>query len=72
MTSDSLRRRRLAGAFLFGWVFFNYPIFSLFNLPMSWAGVPLQFAYVFIVWAALIVLISLAAHRKPPAAGTEG
>ncbi len=70
MTPDSLRHRRLAGAFLFGWIFFNYPILSLFNLPIYWAGVPLHFAYVFIIWAALIVLISLAVHRKPPAAGT--
>ncbi|MFO7707686.1 MAG: hypothetical protein R6V84_05890 [Desulfobacterales bacterium] len=69
MTTDSLRQRKLAGAFVFGWVFFNYPIFSLFNLPMARAGVPLLYGYVFLLWAALIGLIMLAARPDPPPAG---
>lgn len=66
MIPDSLKKRRLAGVFLFGWVFFNYPIFSLFNLPILWNGIPLLYAYVFCVWALTVVLIMLAAHRGPP------
>ncbi len=69
MTPDSLRNRRLAGVFLFGWVFFNYPIFSLFNLPAAWGGIPLLYGYVFFIWAFIIVLIMLAARRDPPPAG---
>ncbi len=66
MTPDSLRKRRLAGVFLFGWVFFNYPIFSLFNLPAAWRGIPLLYGYVFFVWALIIALIMFAARRNLP------
>ncbi|CAG0978134.1 hypothetical protein ANRL2_02219 [Anaerolineae bacterium] len=66
MTPDSLKKRRLAGVFLFGWIFFNYPIFSLFNLPVAWNGIPLLYGYVFFIWALIIVLIMLAARRDPP------
>lgn len=63
MTPDSLKKRRLAGVFLFGWIFFNYPIFSLFNLPATWQGIPLLYGYVFLLWALIIVLIMLASRR---------
>jgi hypothetical protein len=63
MTPDSLKKRRLAGVFLFGWIFFNYPIFSLFNLPATWRGIPLLYGYVFLLWALIIVLIMLASRR---------
>lgn len=69
MTPDSPRQRRLAGAFVFGWIFFNYPIFSLFNLPLAWAGIPLLYGYVFLLWAVLIGVIMLAARRAPPPSG---
>jgi hypothetical protein len=65
MTPDSLKKRRLAGVFLFGWIFFNYPIFSLFNLPAIWKGIPLLYGYVFFLWALIIVLIMLASRRTP-------
>lgn len=71
MTPDSLRQRRLAGAFVFGWIFFNYPVFSLFNLPMAWAGIPLLYGYVFLLWAALIGVIMLAARRTSPPDGSD-
>jgi len=71
MTPDSLKKRRLAGVFLLGWVFFNYPIFSLFNLPAAWKGVPLLYAYVFFIWALIIALIMLAARRDPPPAAPD-
>ncbi|MGE5256802.1 MAG: hypothetical protein ACM3KE_09040 [Hyphomicrobiales bacterium] len=68
MTPDALKSRRLAGIFLLGWIFFNYPIFSLFNLPALWGGIPLLYAYVFFIWALIIVLIVLVARRdRPPA-----
>ena len=59
MSPDSLKKRRLAGVFLFGWIFFNYPIFSLFNLPTIWKGIPLLYGYVFSLWALIILAIVL-------------
>ena len=59
MTTDELKTRRLVSLFLLGWVLFNYPILSLFNLPVSISGIPLLFIYVFVTWALLIVFIFL-------------
>lgn len=71
MTPDALKNRRLAGVFILGWVLFNYPIFSLFNLPASWGGIPLLYAYVFFTWALIIGLVMLITRRdRPP--GDEG
>ncbi len=45
--------------FLLGWLLFSYPLLSLFNVPASVAGVPLLYAYLFVAWAGLIVLIAV-------------
>jgi hypothetical protein len=68
MTTDELKTRRLVGLFLLGCVLFNYPILSLFNLPVSISGIPLLFAYVFVTWALLIVFIFLVTQftYRPP------
>jgi hypothetical protein len=71
MPPDSLIQRRLAGVFLFGWVLFNYPIFSLFNLPAVWMGIPLLYGYVFLIWGLIIALIMLAGRRDPPPSETD-
>jgi hypothetical protein len=71
MTPDALKNRRLAGVFLLGWVFFNYPIFSLFSLPASWGGIPLLYACVFLIWALVIGLVMLITRRDGPP-GEEG
>jgi hypothetical protein len=59
VTTDELKTRRLVSLFLLGWVLFNYPILSLFNLPVAISGIPLLFVYVFVTWALLIVCIFL-------------
>jgi hypothetical protein len=59
MTPESLKSRRLIGLFLLGWILFNYPILSLFNLPASVCGIPLLFAYIFAAWAGITGLILL-------------
>jgi hypothetical protein len=68
MTTDELKTRRLVGLFLLGCALFNYPILSLFNLPVSISGIPLLFAYVFVTWALLIVFIFLVTKftYRPP------
>jgi hypothetical protein len=59
MSPDSRKTRRLAGIFLLGWVLLNYPILSIFNLPASWGGIPLLYAYVFAVWTLIVALLAV-------------
>jgi len=69
MTPDRMKNRRLAGVFLLGWVLFNYPVFSLFNRPTVFLGIPLLYAYVFGAWMLIIGLIMLAARFSRGSSG---
>ena len=53
-----IRGQRLVCIFLLGVVLFNFPILAIFNVGSTLFGVPLLFAYLFLAWAALILLIS--------------
>ncbi len=57
MTLDSAISRRLFGLFLLGFILFNYPILSIFNLETFLFGIPMLYFYVFSVWTLLIILI---------------
>ena len=59
-----LEGQRLIALFLLGALLFNYPLFSLFSGPADLFGIPLLYAYVFLVWAALIGLIALVVERR--------
>ena len=59
MTPESLIGKRLVGLFLLGFVLFNYPVISLFNLNKFWFGIPILYLYVFGVWLILVLLIVL-------------
>lgn len=59
MTLDSAISRRLFGLFLLGFILFNYPILSIFNLEKFLFGIPLLYLYVFFVWMLLIILIGI-------------
>jgi hypothetical protein len=59
------RGQRLIGIFLLGLVLFNFPILALFNVGSTVFGVPVLFAYLFLAWAALILLMYLAIDRVP-------
>lgn len=48
-----------------GYLLFNFPLVSLFNLPAFVLGFPLLYAYLFGAWAAYIVLIVLIIHSRP-------
>jgi hypothetical protein len=60
--TDSKGQRFVALCML-GVLLFNYPILALFNVPGTFFGVPVLYAYVFIAWAALILLMALLAER---------
>jgi len=64
MTSESLKGKRLVGLFLLGVVLFNYPILSLFNIPVLKFGFPVFYLYIFSIWAALVIFIILATRSK--------
>jgi hypothetical protein len=57
------RNQRLVCIFLLGVVLFNFPILALFNVGATLFGVPLLFAYLFLAWGALILLMYLAIER---------
>lgn len=58
-----IRGQRLICIFLLGVVLFNFPILALFNVGATLFGIPLLFAYLFLAWAALILLMYLAIER---------
>ncbi|NNG02081.1 MAG: hypothetical protein HKM93_22035 [Desulfobacteraceae bacterium] len=64
MTHENLKTMRLAALFLVGFVLFNYPILSLFNLPAMVWGIPVLYLYLFAVWVLIIVLTLLNVHFR--------
>ena len=71
MTPESIKGRRLVGLFLLGFVLFNYPIVSLFNIEAELLGIPILYHYCFGAWLLVIVLIryvtrNQAGDSKPP------
>ena len=42
---------------------FTYPLLSLFDRPVRVLGVPLIWAYLFGVWALLIVVVAVVSRR---------
>lgn len=59
MTNDSVKGKRLVGLFLLGFLLFNFPILSLFNLKVIVFGIPLLYLYIFSIWFIFIVFIYL-------------
>ena len=59
MTAEAKRTSRLIGLFLLGYLLFNRPLITLFNLPLLVMGIPLLYVYIFSVWVLLILLVAL-------------
>ncbi len=64
MTPENKKTKRLVALFLFGFVFLNYPILSLFNIKITLFGLPLLYIYIFGVWSLLIFLSALVVSRS--------
>jgi hypothetical protein len=43
---------------------FTYPLLSLFDRPVRVLGVPLVWAYLFMVWALLIVAVAILSRQE--------
>lgn len=64
MQAIDSRGQRMIVLCMLGCVLFNFPILALFNVPGTFFGVPVLYAYVFIAWAVLIALMAWAVERR--------
>ena len=63
MAQNNNKNKRLISLFFLGLLMLNYPILSLFNVNTPVLGIPLLCLYLFSVWIALILLISIITRR---------
>ncbi|NQU65658.1 MAG: hypothetical protein HQ517_15430 [SAR324 cluster bacterium] len=49
-----MRYSRLFGLFLIGFIFFNYPVITLFDFPQKIFKMPLLVWFLFITWFIII------------------
>lgn len=63
MAQRAIQAPRLVALFMLGCLLFSYPLLSLFNFDGAIAGIPVLYAYLFCVWAALIALMALVVER---------
>ncbi|HUW37164.1 MAG TPA: hypothetical protein VMV91_07500 [Rhodocyclaceae bacterium] len=64
MNRSRLTGSRLIAIFLLGCVLLNYPLLPLFGGGATIFGMPLLYAYVFTVWAGLIILMAIVIERS--------
>jgi len=64
MIRPSIKGQRLAALFLLGFLLFNYPLLTLFAGASQVLGIPVLYAYVFLVWALLIGLMALVVEKR--------
>jgi len=64
MIRPSIKGQRLAALFLLGFLLLNYPLLTLFAGTSQILGIPLLYAYVFVVWALLIGLMALVVEKR--------
>lgn len=62
MSSD--RNARLTALFFLSLLVFNYPLVQIFGKNRFVLGVPVLYAYLFLVWLALILLIYRAVNKR--------
>ncbi len=62
MSDFASRGQRFVALCMLGLLLFNYPILALFNVPGTVFGVPVLYAYIFVVWAVLIALMAFVAE----------
>jgi hypothetical protein len=64
MNRPGIKGPRLVALFLLGLLLLNYPLLQLFERPGEVFGIPLLYAYVFAVWALLILLMALVLEKR--------
>lgn len=61
---DDYRAARFIALCMLGLVLFNYPVLALFNVPGTFLGVPVLYAYMFAAWGVLIALMAAVAEAQ--------
>jgi hypothetical protein len=64
MLHRDMRGPRLTALAAFGWLLLSYPILTLVDRPVLVLGIPVLYAWLFGVWAALIVLVAWVVERR--------
>ena len=54
--SDRLKNARLTAVAVLALLLFNFPFMAVFDMNTLVAGIPVLWAYLFIVWAGVIAL----------------
>jgi hypothetical protein len=66
MEIDPRLAPRLWALFLAGLAAFGFPLLGLFSRPAMIGGLPVLVVYLFVVWAAFIVVLACLVERRPP------
>ena len=64
MDKFATKGERLAALSLLGFLLFNYPFLALFNRTGTFFGIPLLYAYIFVVWALLVAAVAVIADTR--------
>ena len=64
MANRALQAQRLVALFVLGWLLFSFPLLSLFNTGGTVFGIPVLYAWLFSVWAALIAVMVFVVERS--------
>ena len=64
MAEFDVRGQRLAALCLLGLLLFNYPMLAIFNVQADVFGIPVLYAYFFVAWGLLILLMALVIERR--------
>jgi len=60
--SARMRNQRLVALFAAGWALLNFPLLTLWDRPLTLAGIPLLPLALFLGWAVLIALAAWVAE----------
>jgi hypothetical protein len=64
MANRAVQAQRLVALFVLGWLLFSFPLLSLFNTGGTVFGIPVLYAWLFGVWAALIAVMVFVVERS--------
>jgi hypothetical protein len=64
MANRAVQAQRLVALFVLGWLLFSFPLLALFNTGGTVFGIPMLYAWLFGVWAALIAAMVLVVERS--------
>lgn len=64
MKRKNLFSRQFIVLFCLGFLFFNYPLLSIFSQRATLYGIPVLYAFIFVAWLLFIAGIALIVERK--------